>query len=65
MPELTEAQPRKRLSELVGEEVQRQEDQRLEDQAWADLPEKFDPSNPGSTFAQRVTQKILQQRFGS
>jgi hypothetical protein len=60
----TESEPRKkRLCELVGEEVRRQENERGEDMAYADLSEAFDASNPGSTFAERITQRIQQRRF--
>jgi hypothetical protein len=56
-------QPRKRLSELVGEEVGRQTVEREQDAAYADLPEKFNPADPGGSFAKRITQRIQQQRF--
>jgi hypothetical protein len=58
-----EPEPRKRLAQLVGEAVARQENERAEDAAYADLPENFDPANPGGTFAKRVTQRIAQQRL--
>jgi hypothetical protein len=62
--ESAESEPRKRISELVGEELQRQTIEREEEQAFADLSEdSFDASNPGSTFAKRVTQRIQQQRL--
>ena len=60
---MTESQPRKRLAELVGEEVQRQTTERETEEAYADLPEKFDPSNPGSTFAKKVLQRLEQARL--
>jgi hypothetical protein len=62
MTESTAPQPRK-LSELVAAEVQRQTTEREEDAAYADLPETFDASNPGGTFAKRITQRIQQKRF--
>ena len=56
-----ETELRKRIGELVAEEVERQTSERNEDLAYADLEEKFDPSNPGGTFAKRITQRLRQQ----
>jgi len=59
--QLTE--PRKRLSELIGEEIARQSLEREREAAYADLPETPEPANPGSNFARRVVQKMQQKRF--
>jgi hypothetical protein len=56
-------QPRKRLFQLVGEEVGRQCLEREREQAFAITDEKFDPSNPGGVMARRIMQRIQQQRF--
>jgi hypothetical protein len=60
---MPETEPRKRISEVVSDEIARQESERAEEAAYADLPEKFDPSAPGSTFAKRICQRIRQQRL--
>jgi hypothetical protein len=57
----TDEQP-KRLSETVAAEIQRLATERETEAAYADLPEPTNtPANPGSSFGQRVSQRIQQE----
>ena len=59
----SQPKPRRKLAELVGDEVGRQRTEQEQEQAYADPVEKFNPSNPGGVMARRIVQRIQQQRF--
>jgi hypothetical protein len=55
-------EPKKKISERVFDEIQRQELESQQEKAYADLPEPGHvPANPGSTFARRILQRIAQE----
>lgn len=68
MPDSTiEEQPQTRapgtLASRVAANIESQKTEQEQEAAFADPPEKFDPANPGGTFARRVSQQIQQKRF--
>jgi hypothetical protein len=55
--------PRRRIATIVAENVSQQETERDQEKAFAEVPEKFNPADPGSRFAKRVSNAIQQKRF--
>ena len=54
---------KKRLCEIIAREIAAQENERDQENAYTEPPEKFDPSNPGSRFGKRVSNAIQQKSF--